>query len=157
MIKRAMNKTMMILTATALAGVTLPMSTPLACGGYGDLEPPRPEDAQSWTCQTTPRDDPTGGKVVDVMRLDTTGGEDTMWGFLLGTVPAKGPKSLEGRPNDFGLPAWSPDELQIQMYGRRVVLKPARWYPRTLHATLFREFGETTVVNTFLCSPTPTQ
>ncbi len=91
------------------------------------------------------------------MRLDTTGGADTMWGVLLGTLPATGPKHLEGRPNDFGLPVWSPDELQIQMYGRRVVLKPSRWNPRALHATLFNEFGKTSVVNTFQCSPTPTR
>lgn len=154
MMKRALSTATMTMILTALAGVTFPMSAALACGPYGGFEAPRPEPAQSWTCQSEPRVDDAGAKVVDVLRLDTTGGEDTLWGFLLHTVPADGSKTLKGRPNDFGLARWSPDTLLLQLYGRSVTLTPSLWSPKVLHATLWNEFGERTALNNFQCTPT---
>jgi hypothetical protein len=150
-----MNRaTTMILVAGALAGATVPAAGALACGPYGPPpEAPRPERAQTWACQSPPRVGASGEEVVDVMRLKTRGGEDTMWGFLIATVPAKDAdaRTLDGPSNDFGLPSWSPDTLHIQMYGRSVVLVPSLWNPSAVNAELRSEYGETTVVNTFDC------
>lgn len=148
----------MILTATALVGVTLPMSPAMACGSYGDLvEAPRPEIEQSWTCRGKARADKDGVKVVDILRLDTTGGKDTMWGFLWQPVLAEGAQdaTLGGRPNDFGLATWNPRQLRIQMYGRSVTLTPAPWSPDVLYATLRHEAGTPPATTNFVCTPTP--